>query len=78
MLYAARTIFNATWMSSSTREHIYENTNGFLECVGYHIASCAAIRTKAMIMFKKQAQLMLTRPPPPQCRSFVFETLHGC
>ena len=70
MLDAARTIFNATWMSSTTCEHTYENTNGILECVGYHIANCAAIRTKAMIMFKKQAQLMLTRPPPPQFLSF--------
>ena len=70
-LDAARKIFNAIWMSSITREHTYESINGVLECVGYHIASLA-IRTKAMIMFKKQAQLMLIRPPPPQCRSLFL------
>ena len=72
MLDAARKVSNAKWMSSMTREHTYESINGVLECVGYHIAM------KAMIMFKKQAQLMLTRPPPPQCWFLCLETLHGC
>ena len=47
-------------MSSITREHTYDNINGCFEYVGYHSASCAAIRTKAVIIFKKQAQLMFS------------------